>query len=40
MIIHLICCPTYEVFQNLSQISVTELMNMEIDDINAKNKKK
>ena len=30
----------YEVFQNLPQISVTELMNMEMDDINAKNKKK
>ncbi len=32
--------PIYEVFQNLPQISVTELMDMEMDDINAKNKKK
>ena len=30
----------YKVFQNLPQISMTELMDMEIDDINAKNKKK
>jgi len=30
----------YEVFQNLPQIFITELMDMEIDDINAKNKKK
>jgi len=30
----------YEVFQNLPQISVTELIDMEIDDINAKSKKK
>ena len=32
--------PIYEVFQNLPQISMTELMDMEMDDINAKNKKK
>jgi len=32
--------PIYEVFQNLPQISVTELIDMEIDDINAKSKKK
>ncbi len=30
----------YEVFQNLSQISMTEIMNIKMDDIKAKNKKK
>ena len=32
--------PIYEVFQNLPQIFVTELMDMKIDNINAKSKKK
>jgi len=32
--------PIYEVFQNLSQISMTEIMNIKMDDIKAKNKKK